>query len=625
MRAAEGLPAPLGQSISDFELRDVYGEPRRLTALAGERATVVVLLGTDCPLAQLYARQLVTLARQFADHGVAFVAIDPNSQDSLEDMLAFARRFEWTMPWLKDPQATMVDVLAARRVPEAFVLDAERRVRYRGRIDDQHQRQSGLNVDRAQARREDLKLAIEQLLAGQAIEMPVTEATGCLIGRPLPVAEDPSVTWSQDIAPLFARRCMSCHQPGAIGPFSFVHYDDVVGWGPMIAEVVGQGRMPPWAASPAHGQFANENRLSPAERDLIERWVAEGTPQGDPQAPAPKAPALASEWEIPPPDQVVYMAEQPFAVPAQGTIEYQYYVVDPGWQTDKWIRAAQCKPGEPAVVHHINVFTIPPEMHRTWTRDNLTNNLLQGYAPGFRATPLPEGSAFLAPAGTWLLFQMHYTAAGTPLADRSSLGLVFAAPEHVRQRVDWLLVFDDQIEIPPGAPDYQASAQWEFAEDVELLALNPHMHLRGRSFRHEMYYPDSTREVLLEIPRFDFNWQNLYELVAAKHLPAGSIARCEAVFDNSTDNPLNPDPAATVRWGDQTTDEMFIGYMLIGRPRDAGPIRAKYATPPPPVGDSLATLWPLAVGGMALVGGWIWLVRRRAAPPRHPSSLVNRS
>jgi peroxiredoxin len=554
--AAEPAASPLGRQIANFSLADFRGKVWSLDEVKDRQAVVVAFVGVECPLVAHYAPRLAELAARYAPSGVAFVAIDSNQQDSLAEIAAFARRHKLELPLLKDPGNQMADALGAKRTPEVFLLDRERRIVYHGRIDDQFT----YGKQRPKIEQAYLTAALDQLLAGKKIETPHAEPLGCHIGRVLQPKADSDVTYSKQIARIFQERCVSCHRRGEIGPFALTSYDEVVGWAEMIREVVQEQRMPPWHANPAHGKFANDSRLSDEEKDQIARWVAAGAPEGDKRdLPPPRQ--ITVGWQIGEPDAVVYMRAEPYQVPATGEVRYQYFVVDPGFKEDKWVQAAECRPGNRAVVHHIIVGVLPAGANRPeQVFDGLRSDWLTATAPGARPLLLREGMAKLIPAGSRLVFQMHYTPNGTPQEDRSCVGLKFVDAKTVKQQVGTDKAANPRFRIPPGDGNHKVDATHTFGQDMLLLALFPHMHLRGKSFRYTAIYPDGQREILLDVPRYDFNWQNAYEFVEPKRMPRGTRLLCEAAFDNSAENLANPDPTATVRWGDQTWEEMMIGY-----------------------------------------------------------------
>ena len=561
--AADDMPPkPLGRQIANFSLDDYRGKTWSLDDFKDKKAVVVAFVGTECPLVAHYAGRMQELAAKYESAGVACLAIDANQQDSLAEIAAFARKHKLELPVLKDAGNKVADAFGAERTPEVFVLDQDRKVVYHGRIDDQFT----YGIQRPKVEHTYLVDALDQLLAGKAIETPQAESVGCLVGRVLTPKQDSDVTYSKQIARIFQDHCVSCHRPGEIGPFSLTSYEEAVGWAEMIREVVNEQRMPPWHANPEHSTFINDTRLSAKEKDQINRWVAAGAPEGD-KGDLPPPREYTVGWQIGEPDAIVYMREKPYDVPATGEVRYQYFLVDPGFTEDKWIQAAECRPGNRAVVHHI-LIGVMPRGSRDFERnfDGLHSEWLTATAPGARPLMLREGMAKLVPAGSQLVFQMHYTPNGTAQQDRSCVGFKFADPKTVRRQVGTNKAANPRFRIPPGDGNHKVEASHTFNDDMLMLAMFPHMHLRGKAFRYTAFYPDGKQEVLLDVPRYDFNWQNSYEFVEPKKMPSGTRLFCEAWFDNSEENLANPDPTATVRWGDQTWEEMMIGYF------DAAPL-----------------------------------------------------
>jgi peroxiredoxin len=541
--------------VAEFELTDHRGATTRLTD--GEaRAVVVVFLGVECPLANLYAQRLAELHAEFAPRGIRFLAVNSNRHDGPAALSRFAREHKLPFPYLKDPGAKVADDFGAERTPEAFVLDADRRVRYRGRIDDQFTP----GRQKASVTSRDLANVLNELLAGKPVSVPETPAVGCRIGRDPRPSASAGVTYTRDVAPILQRHCQSCHRPNQVAPFALTTYEDAKSWSGTITEVVAEGRMPPWHANPAHGRFANDPRLGNAAKAKIAEWVRLGCPEGDP-VDLPPAQAFPEGWSIPVPDRVIAMPE-PFRVPAEGIIDYQYVEIDPGFAEDVWVSAAEVRPGNRRVVHHCMVFLRPPGVAGTdaWEAGELGSFCLAGFAPGTPPMTLPDGMAKRIPAGWRLLFVLHYTSVGTPQEDRTAIGLKIVPASEVHKEAATRILRDDDLHIPPYAPAYRVEKQWLADRDYVLLALSPHMHLRGKSFRYDLTYPDGSAEVLLDVSAYDFNWQHRYVLAEPTRVPAGSTLRCKAVYDNSADNPANPDPSATVVMGRQNTDEMFNGY-----------------------------------------------------------------
>jgi hypothetical protein len=510
-----------------------------------------------------YMGPLKDLHEEFAKQGVRFVAVNSNSHDAPERVAEHAQENRLPFPVLLDPGHRAADALQAERTPEAFVLDGKQEVRYRGRIDDQF----GVGFQRPRPTRRDLAEALRQVLAGQAVSTPRTQAAGCLIGRSKKSQGAAPITYTNQVARLLQKRCLECHRPGRVAPFALTSYEKAQGWAEMIREVVTDGRMPPWHADPRYGQFSNDRRLAPAERETLLAWIDQGCPKGDDKdLPPPKR--YTEGWTIGAPDAILTM-EKPFTVPAKapkGGIPYQHVVVPTRFKEDVWVQAAEARPGNRAVVHHILAFVRDPAKRSERPEDKV----LVGHAPGDLPLVLPPGVAMKIPKGADLIFQMHYTASGVEQADRSSVGLVFAKrpPRYVAHT---RTVNNQDFAIPPGASNHEVRSSFTFPREAAILGLMPHMHLRGKSFRYELIYPDGRSEVVLSVPRYDFNWQSTYRLVTPLRVPAGTRVACTGTFDNSAGNPNNPDPTQVVRWGDQTWEEMMGGlldyYYLDDRPR----------------------------------------------------------
>lgn len=557
--AADSSPV-LGRRLSELALKDHRGREWTLQDFADKPVLVVVFTGTECPLVQLYASRLQKLSTELADQGVAVISLNANQQDNLTEIGAQVRTLGLTFPILKDLQNKVSDQLGARRTPEAFVLDRDRVVRYHGRIDDQY---SVGGKQRTAPTREDLKEAVREVLAGKPVSIAETETVGCLIGKVRQPLTDATVTYSNQISRLLQTHCVDCHRPHEIGPFSLTEYDEVAGWADMILEVTEQRRMPPWHASPEHGKFANARVLSQDELQLLRDWVDAGAPEGDrSQLPAPKT--YTEGWQLSrEPDLVIPMTKTPIKVPAEGEVRYQHFSVETGFTEDKWVQAMEIVPGNRAIVHHTIVFAAAPG-----ERFNGERGFLAAYVPGLRPLPYPDGMAKRIPAGAKLVFQMHYTPNGTAQEDITSIGLIFADPAGITQEVTTISVGSNRFKIKPQEDNQQFSSNVLTAPtDLRLLSLSPHMHLRGKSFRYELTLPDGRKETLLDVPHYDFNWQTAYALADELVIPRGAKIQGFAAFDNSPNNLANPDPTATVVWGDQSWEEMLLGYFDVAVPR----------------------------------------------------------
>jgi peroxiredoxin len=554
---AEPAAASLGRKITNFRLRDTAGKAWALDDLKDRKAVVVLFLGTECPINNAYLPRLAEIQRDYAAKGVQFLAINANDQDTAERVAEHARKNALPFPVLKDQGAAVADRFGAERTPEAFVLDAGRVVRYRGRIDDQF----GVGYRRPTPTRRDLALALDEVLAGKPVSVPLTPVAGCHIGRVPRTGADSRVTYSKDVAPILQKNCQECHRPGQIGPMPLLTYDDARDWSQTIREAVQDQRMPPWTADPGHGKFLNDRRLPEQDRAALLAWIDQGCAEGD-RRDLPPPRTFATDWAVGKPD-VVFSLPYKVRVPAKappGGVPYRYFEVDPHFTEDVWVQAAEARPGNRAVVHHILVYVKKPGERRERGPDGIGDGMLVAYAPGDLPMHLRPGMAKRIPKGSVLAFQMHYTPNGTEQTDRSSVGLIFSK-EPPKVEVRTRAIAQRLFALPPGDANYKVTSHSTFHEDAQLLAFFPHMHLRGKSFEYRAVYADGHSEVLLSVPRYDFNWQTNYELAEPLRLPAGTRIECTAHFDNSAGNPNNPDPTRRVGWGDQTWDEMMIGFV----------------------------------------------------------------
>jgi mono/diheme cytochrome c family protein len=372
------------------------------------------------------------------------------------------------------------------------------------------------------------------------------------------------ITYSNQVVRILQNRCQACHRPGQIGPFSLLDYDGAKNWAETIKEVVTERRMPPWFADPKFGKFANDRSLTDQEIETITKWIDAGCPKGD-DRDLPEPRKFAESWFIGEPDVTFTMKEE-FQVPASGTVPYRYFAMPTNFEEDKWIESVELKAGNPAVVHHILMSVREPGSRAgPRPRDGATSDeqalgFFAALAPGYVPTTFPKGFGKKIPKGATIVFQMHYTPNGTAQPDRSSVALRFAR-EPVHTEVRTRGIFNSFFAIPPGDPSHEVKAAFRFPQDSVVLSFMPHMHLRGKDFEYEVQYPDGRNEKVLSVPRWDFNWQVHYELAEPMIVPKGTKLACTAHFDNSADNKANPDPTKRVTWGDQTWDEMMIGYI----------------------------------------------------------------
>jgi mono/diheme cytochrome c family protein len=376
----------------------------------------------------------------------------------------------------------------------------------------------------------------------------------CVILMPVTRANDKnaasnSVTFAKDVAPIFNNNCVQCHRPGEIAPMSLLSYKEARPWAKSIKEKVATGVMPPWHADPHYGTFLNDRRLSQKDIDTIVAWVDQGAKEGNPKD-LPPTPQFADGWNIGKPDAVFYLPQE-YTVPASGVVEYKYFRVPTNFKQDMYIQAAEIRPGDRGVVHHIIVFSASAKDPQ---------RLIVGYAPGEQPAVISKGLARKIPAGSELVFQVHYTPNGTETKDRSYVGFVFSK-EPPKAEILTRPIMNARFAIPPGDPNYRVESTFTFTQDSHVYSLMPHMHVRGKDFEFRATFPDGTSKVLLSVPKYDFAWQTYYVLKEPLAAPKGTRVDCLAHFDNSEKNKYNPDPKKEVRWGDQTWEEMMIGWM----------------------------------------------------------------
>lgn len=402
----------------------------------------------------------------------------------------------------------------------------------------------------------------------------------CASGLALAATIPSQPTFYKDVLPVMQNRCQECHRPGEAAPMSFLTYKDARPWAKAIREAVITRKMPPWPADPHFGKFSNDRSLSRTEIDTLVAWADGGAREGDP-ADAPKPVNFVAGWSIHKPDVVFEMPNE-FSVPATGTIDYQYVVIPSGFTEDKWVQEMEARPGNRQLVHHIIAFVRPPgskwlqdakpgipfvqvkEEHKEKHKhhrdgDEGPPELFVGFAPGMPPGRLHPGQAKLVKAGSDFVFQMHYTANGKEGTDRSRIGLVFAK-EPPTERIYTVGATNDKFEIPAGDANYEVESDVTLQEPAKLVDMMPHMHLRGKDFAYTAFYPTGESEVLLSVPKYSFSWQLFYYLTEQKVLPAGTRLHCVAHFDNSVNNPANPDASKAVSWGDQSWEEMMIGF-----------------------------------------------------------------
>jgi hypothetical protein len=548
---AQQPPAvPIG-AVVDVPFTDLRWQSRRLAELGATNATVLFFTTVECPIVQRYLSGLGELAREYEARGVVVLVVNAGAGDALVDAAGQVAAAAPAAVFAKDFDLSLARACGVDRTAAAIVLDRERHVVYRGRVDDQF----AYAGQRAEPTRRDLREALDDVLAGRAVRVPETAVSGCLMTGPAAVDAGPPPNFAHDIAPILQRHCAACHRPGGEAPFPLLDEAQTKKHAAMVAEVVDQGRMPPWYGSTRHGTFVNHRGLSAAERMTVVHWVAGGMPSGDAsELPAPLPPP-SSVWRIGEPDLVVEI-KAPIRLPADGIVAYKYFVLPHRFDQDTWVEAIEIRSTNGRSLHHCNLARV--KFGERFTQDGF----ITGYVPGGDAMVLDPGTAVRIPAGSALALQAHYVTTGEAEIDRLQVGFRFPRVV-VQKELQVSIVANQRFEIPPGARAHPVRAARKLPADAEGIGMFVHMHLRGRDMLVTTVAPDGDERRELVVPNYNFDWQQSYrwprgEVTFAK----GTRFEALAHYDNSAWNPFNPDPEQTVRFGLETTDEMMYLFVF---------------------------------------------------------------
>ena len=551
----------VGRRLPDFSWKDIQGRDGRLSDLDRDQLLVVAFTSTSCPISKKYLPTLVRLTHEFPASSCRFLLINPIANDSLDEIQPLLQNRELKAAYVHDKAGELQRQLPATSTADVLVIDSAHTLLYHGAIDDQY----GLGYSLEKPRQQFLGNAIQAILAGKRPVIAATNAPGCALDKDGEKPATYAYTYHNRISRIVQNHCGDCHREGGSAPFTLSSRDDLLAHKAMIKQVVERGVMPPWfAAPPAKGHaspFSNDGSLSTEDRADLLAWLQGDAPLGD-TADAPLPRRYPADWQIGKPDLVVQLPK-PVAIKATGVMPYQFLRVELDLEEDRWVEAAEVKPTARAVVHHVLVFVQTNDGKLLGGRAGVSeegHGFLAAYVPGNTFFEYEPGFAKRLPKGSKLVFQMHYTPNGKATTDQTELALRFAKqpPQHEVQVVG---IANPRIRIPPGDGNYSNTANLRVPSDAMLMAFFPHMHLRGKAFRYEVSYPDQRQETLLDVPRYDFNWQLAYRRWEPLRLPAGSNLKVTGWFDNSDANPANPDPSRTVTWGPQTYDEMLLGYI----------------------------------------------------------------
>lgn len=526
------------------------------------KAKVLLFLSTDCPVAARYAPRIQELEATYAPQGVQFEALFPNEMETAQGARHYCSDRGYRFEPAIDLGAQKARAYGIDVVPTVVILDENGRKIYVGGIDD--------NRDPALVKKRYVAENLDAVLAGRSAKYKVGEPFGCVLMPGKKVVDAKKVDYARHVKPIVDRSCVPCHRSGEVAPFSLAGYENARKWSPMIAKVTADRRMPPWKAVHGYNEFADENRLTEQEIQLLSDWDKAGAPRGDAKIELPTPTFPSTDWPIGEPD-LILSPKTAFKLAADGSDEYRHFVLKTNFSETKWVKAMAVKPGNKQVVHHVIAFLDERgQSHRLDGKDGqegystfggpgiVPDGSLGGWAPGLNTQMTPEGMAFELKPGTTVIMEVHYHRTGKPESDTTKLGLYFAK-EPIKKAMSLAWLANPRIRIQAGDAASKHEVVFPVPADITTYNAMPHMHLLGKSMRADVEFPDGAIRPLIFVDDWDFNWQMSYAFREPMRIPKGSKVRVRATFDNSERNPNNPSsPPKVVRWGEQTTDEMML-------------------------------------------------------------------
>jgi hypothetical protein len=563
-----------------FSMMDLNGTIHCLEQNDSRRVRAFVFVSSECPISNGYIKTLNELHSKISksEKAAEFFGVVSDPTVTRTQAAKHFGEFKAEFPILFDSSGLLAQVLRPSHVPEAFVLDRDGKLVYRGAIDNSWE---AIGRRRPKAEKEFLADAIKFASHSKGVAVAETKPVGCLFEIPSKGDEKAKVTYTRDIAPIIQTRCLNCHREGQVAPFALADYDQIAKRAKQIVRVTQDRIMPPWIPSPGHDKFVAERWLTDRELELIKTWAETGRAKGD-DADIPPAPTFAEGWRLGQPDLILKMAE-PFTVPADGPDLLQNFVIPIDIAEDKLVAAIEFHPGNKRVTHHSVLFldasggarkldkaTPEPGYANFGGPGFLPSGALGGWSVGNTPRPLPNGMGRYLKKGSDLVVQMHYHPTGKLETDQSEIGLYFVKKpiaESLKESARlvgsiWMANYD--MEIAAGEKDYRRSTSYTLPKEVIMVGVVPHMHLLGKSMNVTATLPDKTVKTLIGINNWNYNWQDEYYYERPFKLPAGTRLDVEAVFDNSDKNPSNPSsPPKRVTWGDGTKDEMLFCFFLL--------------------------------------------------------------
>lgn len=549
--------------VGDFSLLDQHGKHHQLSWYGDHRAIVLFVQGNGCPIVRNGAPTLKALRERFESRGVAFFMLNPQLQDDRESIRKEAEEFGYDFPILVDEAQLVAESLGVDRTAETFVIDPKTMtVVFRGPLDDR----LGYQAQKPEARNHFLSDALEGFLAGQPVAADVPAASGCLINFPSrDLHAKKPVSYAKDVAPILQNNCVKCHHDGGIAPWSMSSHTMIVGWSQMMREMVMTRRMPPGQIDTHVGKpIKDVAGLSVEEKQTLIHWINAGAPADE----SGEDPLAALRFDDEPrytlgePDMILKVPAQ--SVPATGLVDYRYIPVELDLEEDVWVRAMEVVPGDRQVLHHVIAYLSSPADRTVSGRNDgsARGESVGGFAPGRQPDSYGDDSGRLIRKGSNLLLQMHYTTSGKASVDETEIGL-FLHDEPPAYIMAGGVAGQRRFMIPPHAKEHPMEGEQLIERDAYLYSMTPHMHFRGKYMSYTAIYPDGRSELILSVPKYEFNWQFNYELEEPLFLPAGTRLVAKGAMDNSDRNPANPDPSKPVHFGLQSIHEMFFGFTTL--------------------------------------------------------------
>jgi len=551
---------------------DLSGHSWKTADLQKNRASVFFFVSTECPISNIYTPRMAEIAKTYTSRGVAFFLVDANREDSAEKIRKYAAERGIGFPQVRDEHLALADSLIADHTPETIVLDGQGIVRYRGRIDD--------NLDLSKIIRHDLQEALDAMLVGKPVLRPRTLAVGCAIFRDKPAiaasATVSTVTYARDVAPILYNNCVVCHRTGEAAPFALETYQQAKTWATQIKDYTARRQMPPSKAVKGFGEFCDQRVLDEKQIATLAKWAQSGAPAGDLKA-APALPKFPPphDWVLGKPD-VIMQADRPYHLAAEGDDVYREFVMPQIYDEDKFITSLEFQPGNRAVVHHVVLYFDPTGKSASMDGKEkepgysvsgagigvFGEQFVQAWVPGGTPYTLPKGTAYRLKKGTRIVVQVHYHKDGKVEEDQSRVSVKFASPGDVQKEMRTAGLINPIFLLKPGDAHQEVRCGLNLPVNATVWSVFPHMHLLGREMKITAKLPGGEVKPLVWVNDWDFNWQETYRYKTPVQLPKGTRIDLVAVYDNSERNPRQPThPPAPVHWGEQTTDEMCIGFL----------------------------------------------------------------